>query len=88
MGWNKTSVEGKVMWEDSGGVRVSSTEEVDAIEKSRKLPPPRNFMVDFPDNDEEEVIDGELGPVGMCVVIGIMVILMLIIGIVSRSFPS
>lgn len=33
MSWHKTENEGKTMWERSDGMRVSSHEQIDAIEK-------------------------------------------------------
>ena len=35
MGWHSVNHEGRVMWEDSDGTRVSSTEQVEAIEWQR-----------------------------------------------------
>lgn len=34
MGWHKTHAEGKVMWEREDGMRVDSTQAIEAIEKA------------------------------------------------------
>ena len=34
MSWTKVDVEGRVMWERSDGIRVDSTQSIDAIEKA------------------------------------------------------
>jgi len=55
MGWHSVDVAGKRMWEDPSGVRVESWEQIEAVNKSRELPPPRAYPEWYEDEIEENL---------------------------------
>ncbi len=79
MGWHTVTVEGRKMYERSDGVRVSSTQEVDAIEEANKLPPPRDFIRCSFDDDEVEV--EEMSRLESGIIFLIMIIILIVIAV-------
>ena len=83
MSWHKTDVEGKVMWERSDGVRLSRTEDIDALERAeteslkKRTPHPR-FTFEKDDGYEEE----PFGIVGQTILLVLIVSLMIFMFIV------
>lgn len=81
MSWNKTTVDGQTMYERSDGVRVSRTQDIEAIELQEKLE-----MEDWRDNqsnrfyyddDMEEYNKDEINPVGLALVSVMMIALII-----------
>ena len=82
MSWSKTTVEGQTMYERSDGVRVSRTQDIDAIERQEKVEMDywrtnqSNRIYDYNDDVEEHGKD-EANPVGLALVF-IMVVALIV----------
>lgn len=66
MGWQKTDVEGRVMWERNG-MRVETTEQADMIDSMNSRSREPDFKIEPPEFDE--VQDGA----GCLVIVGLVV---------------
>ena len=79
MSWNKTTVEGQTMYERSDGVRVSRTQDIEAIERQECVRSDK-FMgdyINYQDDTREYSGNDEVNPIGLALVI-IMIVSLIV----------
>ena len=87
MGWLKTDVEGRVMWERSDGVRVRCSDDIEAIEAAEEKAFERTRIRALPRYDfeiEEEIEYEPLCFVGRMVVLGLIAGILIFMLIVCK----